>query len=89
MQLQVKNRKWFSFLVRFRGLSATVSEDEIAAVPLHVVNDAKRAALHGGLDQCWSTELKLATTASDLKGKPRMNMDMLLTQQEAAMCRCC
>ena len=81
---KVKNRKWFSFLVRFRGLTATVSEEEIASVPLHVVNDARRVALYGGLDASWTTELKLVTTANDLKGNPRISMETLLGEEEQA-----
>lgn len=67
-------RRWFSWLVRFRGLSPAGKEEELDDIPFSELDDPSRASRFGGLDQCWTTDLKLSLMACDVKGKKRLTM---------------
>eukprot|EP00930_Biecheleria_cincta_P012278 TRINITY_DN11587_c0_g1_i5.p1 TRINITY_DN11587_c0_g1~~TRINITY_DN11587_c0_g1_i5.p1 ORF type:complete len:373 (-),score=67.24 TRINITY_DN11587_c0_g1_i5:86-1204(-) len=67
---QVKARKWFSFLVRFRGLTAKadMSDDALDDIRVDTLNDPSRNSPHPGLDRTWTTDQLITKVALDLKG---------------------
>ena len=70
----MKNRRWFSWLVRFRGLSAKGSDEELGSISIDDLDDPSRTSKHGGLDSTWTTDLMLNLMSTDLKGKQRLSM---------------
>lgn len=70
-------RRWFSWLVRFRGLSQKGSDEELDEIKFEDLDDPSRSSKHGGLDSTWTTDLMLNSMASDLKGKERLTLEKL------------
>lgn len=68
-------RRWFSWLVRFRGLSKGGKDSELPDISMAELQDPGRASRYGGLDQCWTTELKLCLMCNDVRGKQRLQAD--------------
>ena len=70
-------RRWFSWLVRFRGLTPTCKDADLDEIELSELDDRSRKSKFGGLDSTWATDLKLNTLAGELKGKPRLTLEKL------------
>ena len=77
---KVRPRKWFAWLVNFRGLTLTGKEDELEEIALERLQDPTRQSQHSGLDETWTTNLKLAIMASELQGKKRLTEEKLNAQ---------
>eukprot|EP00439_Symbiodinium_sp_Y106_P030934 s7276_g3.t1 len=77
MSREVKPRKWFSWLVRFRGLTEKNKEDELDAINIDTLNDPSRKSNYTSFDYSWTTELKLNQLACQLKGQKRLSIDDL------------
>ena len=89
-RIQVRPRKWFSFLVNFRGLTATGSDEEVESVRVERLQDPSRESQHSGLDETWTTNLKLALMATELQGKQRLTAEKLgAAAQEASLAQSC
>ena len=74
---KVKTRRWFSWLVRFRGLSQKGSDEELEDIPFSQLDDPTRSSKFGGLDSSWTTDLKLNLMCCDIKGKNRLTWKKL------------
>lgn len=74
-------RRWFSWLVRFRGLTKTNSDDELTEINLDRLDDPARKNTYGGMDHTWTTDLQLNIMVSLLKGLPRLTLDMLKMEE--------
>lgn len=75
--------------MRFRGLSPTGSDDELAEISFDDLDDPSRTSKYGGLDSCWTTDLILNQMSSDLKGKDRLTMKKVSGKQEGiTKCTC-
>ena len=70
-------KRWFSWLVRFRGLSPKGSDEDFEDIPIDQLDDPTRSSKYGGLDSTWTTDLKLNLMCSDIKGKNRLTWDKL------------
>lgn len=77
---EVTQRRWFSWLVRFRGLTLSGSDSELSEISIDTVNDPSRQSTHGGLDSTWTTDLKLNQLCGDLKGKDRSSVDNVVQE---------
>ena len=74
---KVKQRRWFSWLVRFRGLSRQGSDLEMEDISFDQLDDPTRSSKYGGLDSSWTTDLKLNLMCCDIKGKNRLTWNKL------------
>lgn len=83
---KVRQRRWFSWLVRFRGLSLKGNDEELLDIPLNSLDDPTRTSKHGGLDSTWTTDLKLNLLCGDVKAAPRASMSKLgqVAEEESA-----
>lgn len=80
-ETKVKMRRWFSWLVRFRGLTAKNSDDELTEIDLDRLDDPARKNTYGGMDHTWTTDLKLNIMVSLLKGQPRLTLNKLQMEE--------
>ena len=83
--LQVKTRRWFSWLVRFRGLTSKNNDEELEEIDLKDLDDPARRNMYGGLDQTWTADLKLNILAGEIKGKGRLTMEKLQMDEVHAL----
>jgi len=58
-------------------LTSKNSDDELEGINLQDLDDPSRKNTYGGLDQTWTTDLKLNLMAGELKGKSRLTMEKL------------
>ena len=72
--------------MHFRGLTRTGTEDELEDLRMERLHDPSRQSQHGGLDETWTTNLKLALMAVELQGKARLTAEKLGASEEAG-CR--